>query len=427
MNPATDERSTDVECKPRLLVLASTYPRWPDDPEPGFVHELSKRLTSQFDVVVVCPHTSDARAWEMMDGVKVVRYRYAPERWETLVNNGGIVANLRRRKWKIALLPGFVLAQIWQAWRQIRKERVDVVHAHWIVPQGLIARFLSLLNGGVPFVVTSHGADLFALRGRAFDWLRGWTVKRAAYCTVVSAVMHDAMKRIGIDEGRVSVLPMGIDLKQRFSPGEVESSVPDRLLFVGRLVEKKGLRFLLEAMPLVLAERPRAHLMIAGFGPEESNLRSLVRRLGLADNVEFLGPVSQEGLPALYRSAALFVAPFVESASGDQEGLGLVTIEALGCGCPVIAGNVPAVSDILGRWPDCIVDPRDINALASGILDALRDPAAARENAFRIRSDLYARMDWSVIAGKYSDILMRQVRSQGRHMKGDGSTTGSRQ
>src|SRR5690606_35496267 len=77
--------------RPRLLVLTSTYPRGDGDPEPGFVHELARRLVGRFQVTVVCPHAVGAATREDMDGVHVVRYRYAPERWETLVNDGGIV------------------------------------------------------------------------------------------------------------------------------------------------------------------------------------------------------------------------------------------------------------------------------------------------------------------------------------------------
>ena len=105
----------------RLLVLTSTYPRWPNDREPGFVHELCKRLTGDFDVTVLSPHASGAMVEEIMDGVSVRRYRYAPASWETLVNNGGIVTNLKRQPWKWLLVPGFLLVQAWAVWRLIRR------------------------------------------------------------------------------------------------------------------------------------------------------------------------------------------------------------------------------------------------------------------------------------------------------------------
>ena len=136
-----------MKAKPTLLVLTSTYPRWADDPEPGFVHELAKRLTNHFRVIVLGPHAPGASATEVLDGVEGVRYRYAPDRLETLVNDGGIVTNLRRDKWKLLLVPGFVLAQSWCTWRLVRTGSVDVIHAHWLIPQGLIAAMLRLSPG----------------------------------------------------------------------------------------------------------------------------------------------------------------------------------------------------------------------------------------------------------------------------------------
>ena len=89
----------------RLLVLASTYPRWQNETEPGFVHELSRRLADQFDVRVVGTHAPGALRDETMDDVEVRRFRYAPVRLQTLVSDGGIVSNLKRQPWKWLLVP----------------------------------------------------------------------------------------------------------------------------------------------------------------------------------------------------------------------------------------------------------------------------------------------------------------------------------
>ena len=157
--------ATSAESRPRLLVLTSTYPRWRNETEPGFVHELSRRLTDQFDVRVVGPHAPGALRHENMDGVEIRRFRYAPVRLQTLVNDGGIVTNLKRQPWKWLLVPSFILGLFWSTWREIRRWRPDVVHAHWLIPQGLVMALLSALSSRTPpYVVTSHGADLFALR-----------------------------------------------------------------------------------------------------------------------------------------------------------------------------------------------------------------------------------------------------------------------
>lgn len=404
------------DSRPRLLVLTSTYPRWAGDPEPGFVHELARRLVGRFQVTVVCPHAAGAATREDMDGVHVVRYRYAPERWETLVNDGGIVANLRRSRWKLLLLPGFVLAQLWAAWRVCRREGVDVVHAHWLVPQGLVAVTLRMLGRGrPPFVVTSHGADLYALKGRVFDWIKAAVARRAAAVTVVSSTMAESLHRLGVPPEGVSVQSMGVDVAERFTPDPSVSRTDHEILFVGRLVEKKGLRYLLDAMPRVLQAMPDARLNIAGFGPEEAALRAQAVRLGIGDRVQFLGAVPQADLPGLYRRAALFVAPFVRAASGDQEGLGLVVVEAIACGCPVVAGDVPAVRDVLGDAPGTMVRADDVDALAEAVIAVLADPASAHAQAARLRHSLMARMDWDVVADGYGRLLANCLPPDARH------------
>src|SRR5690606_15038310 len=118
-------------------------------------------------------------------------------------------------------------------------------------------------------------------------------------------------------------------------------------LFVGRMVEKKGLRHLIHAMPRILACCPDATLTIAGFGPEEKERRAQVQAFGLGGNVRFVGALRQAELPPLYRRATVFVAPFVQSSSGDQDGLGLVLIEALGCGARVVVSSMPATRRLI--------------------------------------------------------------------------------
>ncbi|HRP71894.1 MAG TPA: glycosyltransferase [Luteimonas sp.] len=392
--------------KPTLLVLTSTYPRWTDDPEPGFVHELAKRLTGRFRVIVLGPHASGAKTAEVLDGVEVVRYRYAPERLETLVNDGGIVTNLRRHKWKHLLVPGFVLAQAWHAWRLVRTGHVTIIHAHWLIPQGLLAAMLRCLPGRkAPFVATSHGADLFALQGRLLQRMKRFVIDSACAVTVVSEAMRERIRDIDPDTARVSVQPMGVDLRHRFVPDPDTARSDDELLFVGRLVEKKGLRHLLDAMPAVIARRPGVRLRIAGFGPEEAALKHRIESLGLADQVDFLGAVPQIDLPGLYRRAALFVAPFVEAGSGDQEGLGLVLVEAAGCGCPVLAGDVRAVRDVLGHASKSLVDPREQAQLANAIVSVLENPQRARADAKALREGLIDKFDWQNVADDYAQIL----------------------
>jgi glycosyltransferase involved in cell wall biosynthesis len=393
---------------PRLLVLTSTYPRWPDDHEPGFVHQLCKRLTGDFEVTVLCPHAAGAAVEENMDGVHVRRYRYAPARLETLVNDGGITVNLKRRPWKWLLVPGFLLAQMWCMWRLIRNWHPDVIHAHWLIPQGLLTATLSRLERCTPaFVVTAHGADLFALHGRLLDGVKRWVAKSCACMTVVSSAMREEATRIGLKPPRIQVLPMGVDLQRRFVPDARSVRSTHELLFVGRLVSKKGVHYLLEALPRVLARYPLTQLTIAGFGPEETTLKQQVRGLDLERSVNFIGAVEQNALPDLYRRAAVFVAPFIRDASGNQEGLPVTLMEAIGCGCPVVVGEVAGIRDLLNdAASDVCVNPMDSQALAAAICTALDNPLQALARAQSIRQYAFAKVDWQPIAHSYAHILL---------------------
>jgi glycosyltransferase involved in cell wall biosynthesis len=383
----------------KLLVLTSTYPRWAGDHEPGFVHELSRRLARDLDVIVIAPHAPGAAKREMLDGVDVRRYRYAPDALEALVQNGGIVTNLKRAKWKWLLVPGFLLAQAVAVWRTLRRDRPNVIHGHWLIPQGLLLALLSLLLPRMPpFLLTSHGADLFSLRGRIAELVRRWVIGRAAAVTVVSTAMREMLLRTGVDPAKVSVQSMGVDLTERFTPTDLPRS-RDEILFVGRLVEKKGLRHLLDALPAIHAWRASVFLTIAGFGPEEAALREQARRLGLDQRVRFVGAVHQAELPKLYRRAAVFVAPFVEARGGDQEGLGLVVIEAAGCNCPVVLSRLPATEGLLAAMPGfTAVAPGDASALAAAVIATLQQPA-------EIPRDGVLGYDWTARTLSYRELL----------------------
>lgn len=393
--------------KPLLLVLASTYPRWEGDPEPGFVHALCMRLTQAFEVHVVCPHAPGALAEEQLDGVQVHRFRYAPGHLEALVQGGGILSNLKHHPWKWLLVPLFFTGLAGKTWSMTRRLRPACIHSHWIIPQGLVlAALLQTQRRSAPLLLTSHGGDLFSLRGGLFERLKRAVVRQASAITVVSQAMVAEVIRLGADPQRVRVVPMGVDFQKLFTPGAAEDRQPGEILFVGRLVEKKGVRYLIEAMPAILDQLPGARLRIVGTGPEEAVLRKLALHKGVAEHVEFLGALPQAELPALYRRANVFVAPFVEAASGDREGLGLVTVEAIACGCPVIVGDMPVLDDIFDPSEDNLrVNPRQVDQLARCVAAILTNPYEAYDRALAIRERIESRMSWDVIANGYIRLI----------------------
>jgi len=390
--------------KPRLLVLTSTFPRWAGDREPPFVFELSRRLVGQFEVHVLAPHAPGARRQETLGGVQVHRFRYAPQRLQQLAYEGGILARLRERRWRLLLVPCLLMAQAWALRRLLARQRFDVIHAHWIIPQGLTA-VLAGAPPRVPMLCTSHGGDLFGLRGPLARRLKRLVLARSAAVTVVSQAMREAV--LALRAGQVvEVVPMGTDLTGRFTLPERPVRVPGTLLFAGRLVEKKGVRYLLDAVARLRAQGRAVTLTIAGDGPQRAALQAQVQHLGLGGAVEFLGAVDHARLASLFQQAAVAVVPSVVAPGGDQEGFGLVIVEAMGCGCPVIASRLPAINDIaVDGETALLVPPADPAALASAIAQMLDDSTGAARRAAAARARVLERFDWESVSRRYADVL----------------------
>jgi len=399
---------------PRVLVLTSTFPRWENDTEPAFIFELSRRLAASFDVTVLSPRTPGSKRQEDMAGMRVIRFPYFFGRWEKLaMHGGGILNHLKTNPVYYLMVPFFLLGQLLAVSHLLRNERFDVIHAHWLIPQGFIAA-LSLLitRRKIPLLCTSHGGDLFALKGKDLQRLKRWVMDKSAALTVVSKAMKTTVVDMGIVPDKVEVIPMGVDLKGLFTPDPRVQRKTDELLFVGRLVEKKGVHFLLEAMPAVLKKYPTVRLILAGSGPMEQELQQQAQRLQISDKVCFLGMVSQTELPAMYRKATLAIFPFIVAKSGDQEGFGLVQVEAMGCECPIIAGDLPAIHDIVIHEENgLIVESGNIRALADAIIQTLDDKDLRLKLAEKARMQVMERFDWEVIAGKYGKIYQALLHS----------------
>lgn len=400
--------------RPRLLVLSSTYPRWKGDTEPGFVHELSRRLATTFDVTVLTPHTPGSRRREILDGVDVIRFRYAPERFQRLAYGGGILHNLRRRPWTWLLVLPFLVAMFLACRRELRRHPVAAVHAHWLLPQGLVAVLARSFGGQRANVVcTSHGGDLFAMNGKAAVALKRFVLRRADRTTVVSEVMRDMVHGIEPDAD-VHILPMGTDLESIFTPppSPVERS---GIVFVGRLVEKKGVRFLVEAFDLLRRNGYSGQLRIIGDGPERPALEAQVRRLGLEASVAFPGALSPLAVRDHLRRARFLVMPSVRAGGGDQEGFGLVQVEAMGCGCPVISSDLPAVRDVIRDGETgLLVPPGNPDALCSAMQRVLDSEPLGERLARTARAHALEHFDWKTIADRYRTLLSappRQARS----------------
>lgn len=389
----------------RVLVLASTFPRWDGDTVPPFVFQLSDRLAGAgYEMHVLAPHAEGCARREQLGSVTVHRFRYAPASMESLAYGGGILENLKKKPQRWALVPAFLAAQLFSTWRLTKQVKFDLLHVHWVIPQGLTSAVLPAWIT-TPKLLTAHGGDVFASKTGLKKNLVKFVADRHNAITVNSTAMGEAVSEL---TGKASrVIPMGVDLDS-FAGSRLEHTVgsaPGRnILFVGRLAEKKGVEYLIRAMPAIREAFPGTKLTIVGDGPRREFLEQEVVAAGLSGSVVFEGARPNSELPAYYNTADLFVAPSVVASDGDTEALGVVLLEAAACSMPIISTRVGGIPDVVRHnETGLLVEQQSPAEIAAAAVELLRDRAKASAFGSAARRHVTENFSWPSVVRRFSE------------------------
>ena len=257
--------------------------------------------------------------------------------------------------------------------------------------------------------MTSHGGDLYALTNRIFKIIKKYLIIKSDHITVVSNAMKKYCVTLTGEEEKISVISMGVDLKTMFV-----NKIPfyDRkdLIYVGRLVEKKGVRYLIEAFNKLSEKHPDIMLYIVGDGPERGPLTLLASN---NKKIVFIGSVNNNKLPEYYNKAKIAIIPSIVASDGDQEGLGLTIIEAMGCGCAVIASDLEAIRDIIMPGnTGLLVKEKNPDEIAEAINYLLENTDATEKMAGNGQKYVREKFDWGIICSNYSKLIMEIINNK---------------
>jgi len=323
-----------------VLSLATTYPEGENPTKGSFVHLLNKELARQgLKVVTVTPHLSNSLSYEELDSVVIKRFRFFPEKYENF--EGGIAESAHRSTAEIFKVLVMTFLFFIAGFRECIKNSPDVIHAHWAFPGALLGYMLSSFFRK-KFFVTIYGAE-FALLDKKFKFLRVLVRNILNKSEKVIAITKYARRKaieLGVKPDKIMIIrPIPNYVKFDYNEEEEKEFrkkfVKDDakiVLFVGRLIEHKGVSFLIKSFEHF--SKNEIHVIVAGGGPQYDQLKELTKKLEIEQSVSFVKNPSDYDVGLLYCIADIFVLPSVDDSKGDTEGFGVVMLEAMKCKSP---------------------------------------------------------------------------------------------
>ncbi len=399
----------------RILCVTSNFPRWAGDSTTPFVLHLAQDLQELgWQVHVLAPHASGTAPRETLMGVQVERFRYLwPPKLETVCYQGGALINLRKNRTNYLKLPAIVGSECFSLAHRLIKGKYDLLHSHWILPQG----FNGILTAGllgIPHVTTVHGGDVFGLQGALLTKFKRFTLRHADAVTVNSSVTEKAVIQIAPHLKELHRIPMGVSL-HKVKPSLSTLELRNRyrrgngplLVFVGRVVEEKGVEDLIRAVAILVPRFPDISALIVGEGQDRSALEGITKTLGLTDRVIFTGWVEPDVVPAYLAAGDIFVGP------SWTESQGLTFIEAMMSKTPVIATRVGGIVDsVRHEETGLLVNERSPEEIAAAVARLVMEPSLAdnlRTRGYRLTVNKFSRIS---SAQAFSELFDRMIQAK---------------
>jgi len=394
----------------KVLFLSSSYPRNKTDNSSIFLRYLAKNLVKQgVDIHVLAPDHNTVEKRLLDTGVKTHWFKYLPRRWQTLAYGSGILPNLKKNPLLYLQVPFFLISMFICLLHLCRKLKPDVIHAHWIIPQGFIAVLVGKLFS-IPVITTAHGGDAFSLNNNLLSRLKRFTIQ---HCQAWTSNTSATAQAFNSTTKAPSIIPMGVEI-EHFQAGLAENirekETRNIILFVGRLVEKKGVKYLIEAFSQLPAKtQQESVLWIIGDGDERAALEVQAKELGIS-NIEFWGQVPNDQLPHYYAAASIFVAPSIIDSKSDTEGQGVILLEAMASNTPIISTSVGGIPEVITHGETgLLVQAKNPTELSAAIFSLLSNEELAKELTKNSQLNVEQNYAWPIISQQFISLFKQNL------------------
>jgi glycosyltransferase involved in cell wall biosynthesis len=397
-----------------VLALTSSYPRYEGDPTAPFIESITKHIAALGHTVhLVVPESAEWRRPRSEGSVTYHPYRYSPRRsWTPWGYSESLQDGVKIKRALFVLAPFVAVSALHTANRLLASERFDVVHAHWVIPNGPIAARAARRHA-VPLVVSMHGSDMgVAERSAVIGRAASWSFSRSAAVTAPSRDLLQRARKLGA-ACRLELVPYGADVhSMQAAPGGAQALrerlglAPQHIVVagIGRLVRVKGFEYLIDAHAEAVANEPRLRLLLVGEGDLRDELAARVQALGVGETVVFAGKAARSEIPDYLSAADIVAVPSVHY-EGYVDGLPNVALEAMAGGRPLVATDVGGLPDLVRTGVNgVLVAEGDSHELAQALLKLAADPPLRARLGQEGQREIRDERSWDTVAVRYVDL-----------------------
>ncbi len=392
----------------KVLFITSSYPSSSKDNGGIFLKHLAENL-AQFDceITILTPHVSGLKFSESVNNIKIVRFPYFfPFSYQKMKRAGGIPNLIEKHSFTLLQFPLFILFEFFYTFKLCKKTNFDIVHTHWLFPQGFIG-FVIRRVFNIKHVCSLHGSDIYLVNRHLLLRLAARVFYSSSdYIVPNSSDTYNLFNTIMKKKGQnTEIIPMGVDTK-KFHPNNLGINIKKnedhfQILCISSLIKRKGIEYLIIAMMKITQKYPKLKLVIIGEGSEKNKLIELIKEFNLKDNIELLQNLDEATLLKYYISSDIFILPSIHY-QGFSEGLGVVLIEAMACGIPVIGTKIGGITDIIeDNANGFLISEKSPDDIANRVLLILSNPELKEKFSINGRKTVNTKFSWQIIANQY--------------------------
>jgi phosphatidyl-myo-inositol dimannoside synthase len=390
----------------KVLYITTAFPRFEGDVITPWLVETIRRLRNQDIKIDVFTSAYKGLKENTVYGIKVYRFRYFFSKWEKLTHDETVPDRMRKGIFNKLLAGLYLIAGTINITYHCSKNRYDIIHVHWPFPH-IVFGYSASRFGKSKLISSFYGVELRWVKKKLpiFMPLLKFAIKKSDAVTAIST--YTANEIFEIAPTNITIIPFGAAVTVSNQMAIAKDNRTKNILFVGRLVERKGVKYLIEAIELV-NRTTEASLTIVGEGSEKCNLEALVKEKGLVDKVNFTGKITQAQLEDFYGNCDIFALPAITDSKGDTEGLGVVLLEAMAYRKPVIGSELGGIPDIIKNGLNGLLVPeKDSAKLAEAILQILQKPEMAKRFGEAGLQFVNANFSWDKIINDIKQLYLQ--------------------